>query len=146
MMVAQLDDWEVHMRVMLGLATAFLIGSAAIAGPAHSTKEAALEAGDWHRAAELGASASEVVHALQARGKVADAVAGESVVTVDQDNEVDVVAVVPLPDLPAETHGSRVSTANLSGSGFAFGAKRGSIVLYPEYAKSFAATGARARP
>lgn len=145
MMVAQLDP-EVHMRGMLGLAMALSIGSAAIAGPTHSTKEAALEAGDWHRAAELGASASEVVQALQTRGKFADALPGESVVTVDQDNQVDVVAVMPLPDLPAEPDGSRVSTSNLSGSGFAFGAKRGSIVLYPEYARSFAATGARAWP
>ena len=134
------------MRVVLGLAAAVLIGSAAIAGPAPSAKEAALEAGDWHRAAELGASASDVVHALQARGRFADAAPGESVVTVDQNNDVAVVAVMPLPDLPAGTAGSRVTTANLSGSGFSFGAKRGSIVLYPEYAKSFASTHARPRP
>jgi hypothetical protein len=129
---------------ILALATVtILVTPAAVAAPASSSaKDAALDAGDWRRAAELGASASDVVRALQARGQLADMVPGESVVTIGPDNGVNVVALKPLPPLaPADTAGKDVRTAGLSGSGFAFGAKPDSIVLYPAYAQTFAPNG-----
>ena len=114
--------------------------------PAPTPKAAALSAGDWRRAAGLGASAAEVVRALQAKGRFADIVPDEAVVTIDPDNTVDVVALKPLPPLtvPGAT-GPGVRTAGLSGSGFAFTAKPGAIILYPAFAQSFAPQGAPPR-
>jgi hypothetical protein len=125
----------------LALAATTAIASAAVAAPGPSGKTATLAAGDWHRAAELGATAADVVRALQAKGAFADMVPEESVVTIGPDNRVDVVALAPLPALPAETAEAPGRTAGLSGSGFAFGAQRGSIILYPAYAQSFAPEG-----
>jgi hypothetical protein len=113
------------------------IASAAAAAPVPSAKEAALSAGDWRRAAELGASAADVVRALQVKGQLADMVPEESVVTIGPNNRVEVVALKPLPALPVDRSGTQLRTAGLSGSGFAFTAKPGSIILYPAYAQSF---------
>ncbi|WP_329655852.1 hypothetical protein [Phenylobacterium sp.] len=126
------------------LAAMTVIAFAAAAAPVPSAKEAALTAGDWHRAAELGASAADVVRALQAKGLLADIVPDESVVTIGPNNRVGVVALKPLPALPAAWSGTPVRTAGLSGSGFAFTAKPGSIILYPAYAQSFVPEGALA--
>ena len=112
-------------------ATPSLIAPAALAP---SAMNAALDRGDWRAAAQLGASASDVVRALQARGQFAAMKPGEAVVTISPDNGVSVVALAPLPPLdPARTD---VRTVSLSGSGFAFGAARGAIILYPAYAKA----------
>jgi hypothetical protein len=119
------------------VALALALGSAAAAAPPLAPRDAALKAGDWRRAAELGASAADVVRAVQAKGRFADMVAEESVVTIGPDNSLDVVALKPLPPLDGAASGDR--TAGLSGSGFAFSANAGSIVLYPTYAQSFAA-------
>ncbi|HEX3700643.1 MAG TPA: hypothetical protein VHV27_08215 [Phenylobacterium sp.] len=107
--------------------------------PAPSARQAALAAGDWRRAAELGASAADVVRGLQAKGGFAEMVPAESVVTIGPDNRVEVVALKPLPSLDAaDTAGKAVRTTGLGGSGFAFTARWGSIILYPAYARSFA--------
>lgn len=127
----------------VALATVTILSApAAVAAP--SATAAALHAGDWHRAAELGASAADVIRALQARGRFTDMAPTECVVTIAADNAVDAVALKPLPPLdPADAKGS---TARLSGTGFAFTAKPGAITLYPAYAQaSFAPTG-RSRP
>jgi hypothetical protein len=117
----------------------------ATAGPA--TKAAALAAGDWRAAARMGASAAEVVRALQARGELADIVADEAVVTIGLDNHVDAVDIKPLPPLPADVATPGVRTAGLSGSGFEFTARPGSIVLYPPgSAEAFAAPSGRLVP
>ena len=129
---------------VLTLATATtLIVPAAVAAPARSAMDVALHAGDWRRAAQLGASASDVVRALQARGQFTNTKPGEAVVTISPDNGLNVVDLKPLPPLnAADTAGKDVRTAGLSGSGFAFGAKPGSIILYPAYARtSFAPNG-----
>jgi hypothetical protein len=121
-------------------AAATLIAPAAISAP--SAAAVALHAGDWHRAGELGASAADVVRALQARGQFTDMVAAESVVTIGADNSVSVVPLKPLPPLSAGDTGNAASTASLSGTGFAFTAKAGAIILYPAYAQaSFAPAG-----
>jgi hypothetical protein len=102
-----------------------------------------LAAGDWRKAAELGASAAEVVRALQVQGRFADMVPAESVVTIGADNGVEVVALKPLPPLsPADTVGAGARTASLSGTGFAFTAKAGAIILYPDYARAMFAPAA----
>jgi hypothetical protein len=124
----------------VALAATILSARAAIAAP--SAAALALHAGDWHRAGELGASAADVVRALQARGQFIDMVPAEAVVTIGADNAVSVVALKPLPPLSAGDTGKAVSTANLSGTGFAFTAKAGAIILYPTYAQaSFAPAG-----
>lgn len=126
------------MRVVTAVLMLALEPTLAIAAPARSALDVALHAGDWRKAAELGASASDVVRAAQARGQFADLKPAEAVVTIGPDNRLDAVALKPLPPLgPA---GADAGTANLSGSGFAFGAGRGAIILYPAFAQaSFAA-------
>lgn len=121
------------------IAVITLIAPAAVAARPSSGKAAALDAGDWRGAAELGASAADVVRALQARGQFTNMVPGESVVTIGPDNGVSVVALKPLPTLdPADTAGKHVRTAHLSGSGFFFAAaKQGSVILYPPFADIF---------
>jgi hypothetical protein len=129
------------MRNSLAIATlgvAALIASGAAAASAPATKDAALAAGNWRRAAELGASAADVVRALQARGEFRELVPDESVVTIGPDNRVEAVALPPLPPLPSDAAGPNARTRWLSGSGFAFGAARGSTILYPAFAGSFA--------
>ena len=127
------------LAAILALAAATTLAAPrAVAAPAAPARAAALDAGDWRRAAELGASAADVVRALQARGQFADVVPGEAVVTIGPDNGVEVVALKPLPPLePADVGKPSVRTADLSGSGFAFTARWGAIVLYPAYAQSF---------
>jgi hypothetical protein len=136
---------EVPMRIataLAPLAAIALITSAAVAAPAPSAKQAALAAGDWRLAARLGASAADVVRALQAKGELAGLVPDQSVVTIGPNNRVDAVALEPLPPLPADVAGPDVRTAGLSGSGFAFAAGPDAIILYPAYAQPFAARGA----
>jgi hypothetical protein len=118
-----------------------LAGSSAFAAPAPSAKAAALAAGDWRTAAQRGASAADIVRALQARGLETGAVPEESAVTIGADNQVDVVALQPLPPLPADIAASG-RTAGLSGSGFTFAASRAqAIILYPADAATFAVQG-----
>jgi hypothetical protein len=126
---------------MRPLVALVLVAVTALAAPATvaapSAKAAALAAGAWRKAAELGASAAEVVHALQAKGRFTDMIAAESVVTIGADNGVEVVALKPLPPLaPGDMAGAGVRTADLSGTGFAFTAKPGAIILYPIYAQA----------
>jgi hypothetical protein len=134
----------VALAMVLGLAVASEPGlsqAAALAGaPVPSGKAAALEAGDWRKAAELGATAAEIARALRARGRFADVAPEKAVVTIRPDGSVDVVALEPLPPLPADAAAAGARTADLSGSGFAFTAGPNSIVLYPAYARSFAPT------
>jgi hypothetical protein len=125
-------------KVMAPLAATAVITSSAFAVPVPSAKQAALDAGDWRRAAELGASAGDVVRALQAKGQFAGLAPERSVVTIGPDNRVAAVALEPLPALPADVAGAHARTAGLSGSGFTFTARAGSIILYPAYAQSFA--------
>ena len=113
---------------------------------ARSAAAAALHAGDWHRAGELGATAADVVRALQARGQFTDMVPAESVVTIGADNAVSVVALKPLPPFIASDSGKAVRTASLSGTGFAFTAKAGAIILYPSYAQAPFAPAGSGRP
>lgn len=121
------------------LAVAGLCASVAIASPSPAAKDA-LVAGDWRSAAALGASAADVVRALLEKGRIRDAVPEQSVVTINPDNSVEVVALRPLPDLDRAIVGPNARTAKLHGTGFTFTAKRGSIILYPAYATgSFAA-------
>jgi hypothetical protein len=121
-----------------GLALAF--AAPAWPAPAPSATAAALAAGDWRSAAQLGASAADVVRALQARGQAADAVPEESVVTIDPGNRVEVVALKPLPPLPGDTVQGERRTERLAGSGFAFSARHGAITLYPADAQTFEPT------
>ena len=119
-----------------------LVAPAALARTAPSAKDAALHDGDWRSAAEAGASAAEVVRALQARGRFADRVPARSVVTIRADNSVDVVALEPLPSLErAGVAGKDMRTVGLSGSGFTF-ANPDAIVLYPDYAGTYFQAGA----
>ena len=140
---------KVPMRALTVLAISVaLIAPAAFAAPpspASPARQAALDAGDWRKAAELGASAAEVVHALQAKGRFTDTDPSDAVVTIGPDNEVDVVEIKPLPPLPGDL-GSRAQTAGLSGSGFDFAAKAGSIILYPADADTFAKPDGHGRP
>ena len=134
------------MRIINAVAALIILAApAAVAAPGSSPKAAALAAGDWRGAAELGASAADIVRALQAQGKDIDLVPEEAVVTIGPDNRVDVVALRPLPPLPADLSAS-ARTAELSGTGFTFGAKRGSIVLYPASARRLAWQGTTPRP
>jgi hypothetical protein len=120
------------------LAAASLVAAIAHGAPSSSAKAAALQAGDWRHAAQLGASAAEVVRALHAKGRFSDVAPDEAVVTIRADNTIDVVALKPLPPLPGGTTAA-ARTVGLSGSGFAFSAKPGSIILYPANAQTFAA-------
>lgn len=115
-------------------AAGLLAAATALAAP--STKAAALAAGDWLTASKLGASAAEVVTALQAKGQYSDEVPTEAVVVISPDNTVEVVGMKPLPPLPGHAAG-RADTANLSGSAFDFGARPGSVILYPPEATTF---------
>jgi hypothetical protein len=134
------------MRAFAALAmTVALIAPAALAAPPPPARQAALAAGDWLKAAQLGATAAEVVRALQAKGRFTDADPADAVVTISPDNEVDVVEIKPLPPLPGDL-GSKAQTAGLSGSGFEFGAKSGAIVLYPASADTFAKPDGQGRP
>ena len=123
------------MRTAAILMLAILAGPAAVAAPELTPKQTALAAGDWRKAAQLGASAAEVVRALQVKGQFADADPEDAVVTIGADNAVEVVEIKPLPPLPADVAGAH--TRGLSGSGFAFTAPSGSIVLYPADADTF---------
>jgi hypothetical protein len=122
-----------------------LIAPAAEAAPPLQARQAALDAGDWLKAAKLGATAAEVLRALQAKGRFTDADSADAVVTISPDNEVDVVEIKPLPPLPGDL-GAKAQTAGLSGSGFDFGAKAGSIVLYPPDATTFAKPDGQGKP
>jgi hypothetical protein len=128
-------------------ATVALAAAAGLVGPcaaasAPITKSAALASGDWREAAALGATAAEVLRALQARGEFGDLAPEEAVVTIRPDNTIEAVALEPLPPLPADVARAGARTAGLSGSGFTFAAGRGSIILYPAYAASFVGPGA----
>ena len=133
------------MRIVTAALLLALAPTLAIAAPARSDLNAALHAGDWRRAAQLGASAADVVRAAQARGQFAELKPAEAVVTIGPDNRLDAVALKPLP--PLGPTGPDARTANLSGSGFAFGAGRGAIILYPAFGQAaFEPSVATARP
>ncbi|HEY8004198.1 MAG TPA: hypothetical protein VIE16_08220 [Phenylobacterium sp.] len=120
------------------------VASSVLAAPAASGKDAALAAGDWRRAAALGASAADVVRALQARGRAPGADPDASVVTISaQGDDVAVTPLEPLPPLPADLRNDHARTANLGGSGFQFTARPGAIILYPASAQSFESNTAR---
>jgi len=139
------------LAIIVALAATALIAPAAIAAPASPAHDAAvakadaLAKGDWRRAAELGASAADVVRALQAKGRFADMVPEEAVVSIGPDNSVDAVDLKPLPPLPADLAAGAGRTAGLSGPGFSFAARPGSITLYPADAPTFSGPG-KARP
>jgi|GEM_PF-6135924 hypothetical protein len=121
-------------------APAAVAASTSPASPAHEAavaKAEALAKGDWRRAAEFGASAADVVRALQAKGRFTDMVPEEAVVSIGPDNSVDAVDLKPLPPLPADVAAGAGRTAGLSGPGFSFAARPGSITLYPADAPSF---------
>ena len=94
-------------------------------------KRSALNAGDWHAAAAQGATASEVVRTLQAKGLYRELNPDQAVVTIGPDNEVEAMALKPLPAIDGALIDTR--TAPLAGTGFEFSRKPGSIVLYPAY-------------
>jgi beta-lactamase regulating signal transducer with metallopeptidase domain len=116
----------------------FPAAHAAAAPVPKDEKRAALAAGDWRKAAMAGATAADVVRALQARGREKGVDPDQAVVVIALDDTVEVTPLKRLPSLADAGKGGR--TAELRGAGFGFSAKPGTIILYPPEANTFGAT------
>lgn len=126
-----------HLKVAGAITALCLVSLPCMAQPTNTSLgggstalAAALDAGDWRRAAGFGASAGDIVEALHRRGLYQDVPAASAAVDIGPDGTLlKVFSVQPLPALPGET-----STQNLGGSGSeTFGLPSGAITLRPPY-------------
>jgi beta-lactamase regulating signal transducer with metallopeptidase domain len=122
------------------------LGSALSSGrtPELGEMQTALRAQDSRKAAMLGASAADIVRALQAKGREKGLDPEQAVVSIDAAGKVEVTPMKPLPALGADSAGGH--TIGLGGSGFSFGVKPGTITLYPKGATSFGPAGPDGAP
>lgn len=80
-----------------------------------TTRAAALATEDWRSAAFLGATAADIVRALQARGRYTDINPDTAVVVITQDGAINAVyALRPLPPLPGAAAGASVNLGGVA--------------------------------